>query len=219
MTRRTPSTTGVPKSPEARPAPASGGLIIPKAVGIGNTALQAIHKQFTTHPEVEKELVEMGVQDRPQPLVRAQELTSDNLGTDDGDRLRRLMAEQNSWLNYFSPILARTESRLLEVETQLKILESTIKKSMVEYNKTCTKDQRITDKEMELELNCNEMYREVLVECVRLKQYKIGMEAEMSIINRNIRVISRQVAVRGQDIDSHMLDQGVNNRWTPPGRR
>ena len=184
----------------------SGGLQVPAVLGIKMSDLEAIQSKFTTLGHVDQELKSMGIVGGKQPDFPLPELTAAALTTTSSTEYTEMYAKQLAWSNYLGPVLADVSSGLLEAENQMTLIEAKIKEVAKEQNKARAKEDRVSDVDIKNQVLNDPIYQEAMLEAQRLKQFKLKLEAMHEIAGRNLRLVSRQVTIRGQDIEAGLHD-------------
>lgn len=205
----------------ARLAGSGGGLNISASVGIANSKLQEIVNKFRTlgGPNgIEADMKSKGPAEFSKPGTAPMEITPEMLSTTNPNELTRALAENNAWLNYYSPMMATVEAGLAESENILKLVEAQIRKDMLATNKTMGKGEKFTAEEIDNEVLTNPTYQECLLEVQKMKQYRFQIEGYINIANRNVRTVSRQVTLRGQELEGSDREANVS-RAGGGGRR
>lgn len=208
--KREPTTAGSP--------PPAGGLHVPATLGISVTELEAIQRKFTTQATVEADLKAMGIEDPKQPAYALPELDAKLLTTLDSNEYTEMYTRQLAWSNYLTPILAKVLSGLVEAENQMVLIKAKIEETIREQNKLKTKEDRLNTDDIKNAVLNDPVYQEAMLESQSLKQYKLRLEAAHEIAGRNLKLLSRQVEIRRQDLDSQIAEGGIGNRFGQPHR-
>lgn len=214
---RTPVTAGVVQPPTPV---VTGGLTIPTSgdtlsMGISQSKLQALVDRFrTTHGVMEDLKVKLPSSPR-KPGFEPKEITKELLTTDDTTQWSQAFAETNAWLNYLSDLLADIEAGLVEATNLEKMVDAEIRKDMLDRNRVLGKADRFTQEEIDTEVMTNTIYRDCVIEVQRLKQFKTKVEGWINIANRNLRVVSRQVSIHGQEVEAGIRQGNIGR---PPLR-
>lgn len=187
----------------------SGGLQTPTSIGISMTELEQILVKFDTQGSVEADLKTMGLTEPPKPLFELPEITPEMLSTTDDREYTTVYAQQLSWQNYVSPILAKVTSGLLQAENQMKLVGARIKKRLREQNKLRTKEDKLKEDDIEVEVLNDPIYQEAMLEAQKLKQYKLSLETCHEIAGRNMRVISRQIEIRKLSVEEQQRENNL----------
>lgn len=190
-----------------------GGLRVPKTLGASAPEQQSLEDRWTTSTEVEAELAERGLPSLQRPAWDYPgPVTPEQLVTQDGEDYTRLFLHHLGWHNYLYPIVARVRSHLLQVENRKKLLERSIRKTERERNANRPKETRVTQEELK-ECHLDDgAYQELMLEEQKLRQQRLEYEGYLAVVAKNLDVISRQVTLRGQDIEQERLGGGLGTR-------
>ena len=180
----------------------TGGLQVPDIIGISMPDLESIQNKFTTLPDVDRELKSMGISGGNQPNFPLPELTAASLTTTNSDEYTLMYAQQLSWSNYLGPILADVSGGLVQAENQMTLIEAKITEVVKQQNKVRSKEDRVSADDIKIQVLNDPIYQEAMLEAQRLKQFKLKLEAMHEIAGRNLRLVSRQVEIRRQDIEA-----------------
>lgn len=190
MNTRQPSTTG--------------GLSLPTNVGMGQTAEQQVHAQWDTVGQVEAELAMRGFMPMDTPNYPCPVITEEALTTSDSKSYTTTYAQQLSWFNYSSQTLSRIVADLLGVQNEMTLIEARMRKGFR------LNGAKMTAQQMADEILLDPRYLELKHREQLLSQHKIELSAYTEGIERGLKVISRQVEIRKQEIEQ--------NRVNIPGR-
>lgn len=193
----------------ARQPAVAGGFVVDKSIGISQSKLQEIVNKFRTLSSIEVEMKLKGPGEFAKPSSAPMEITANMLATENSVELTRALAENNAWLNHYSPMMALIEAGFTENENILTLVEAQIRKDMLEANKTLGKGEKFTAEEIDAEVLTNPTYQDCLLEVQKMKQYRFQVEAWINIANRNIRVVSRQISLRGQELEGSNREANV----------
>lgn len=196
----------------AREPSNAGGFQAPGTLGIGVSDLEAISNKFQTESEVEAELVMLGIPEVKKPEHELPEITAASLTTTNSQEYTTMYAQQLAWANYLGPILAKVTSNLAQAENQMKLIKAKIEETASARNKLLQKQDRLKESEIENSVLNDVIYQEAMLEAQKYKQLKLRLEAAHEIAGRNLRIISRQVEIRRQEIDGALLEGGIPNR-------
>jgi hypothetical protein len=193
----------------ARQPAAAGGFVVDKSIGISQAKLEEIVTKFRTLAHVEADMRVKGPAEYSKPTFQPSEVTPETLATENPAEYTRIFAEQLAWLNYFSPMMGKVEAACTENENILKLVDAQIRKDMIAMNKTLTKGEKFSEPEIDAEVLTNPTYQDCLLEVQKMRQYRYQVDAWINISNRNIRVVSRQVSLRGQEIEGSNREANV----------
>ena len=190
----------------------AGGLTAPTSIGISMSELEEIQDRFNTQDRVEEDLKALGIHDASKPSSPLGEITAELLNTTDSRQYTEMYSNQLAWSNYLNPILARVSAGLLQFENQMKLIEAKIRETCREMNKTREKNEKLSADEISNEVLNDPTYQGSMLEAQKLKQYKLSLEAMAEVAGRNMKVVSRQVEIRRQDLE------GPGRQENMPGR-
>lgn len=184
--------------------PSTGGLSLPTNVGMGQSAEQQIHKEWDTLESVETKLAMEGFTPMSTPEFPCPQIDEHALTTADNTSYTTTYAHQLSWFNYAGQALARATAEILQVQNEMTRIEATMRRGFKLGGKKMSA-QEISD-----EILLDPRYTELKHREQILKQYKVELDAYYEGIERGLKVISRQVEIRKQEIEQ--------NRVNIPGR-
>lgn len=196
--------------------PVPGGLRVPKTVGIPQNTQENIHGRWTTSPLVEQAVAAAGLPyDETPPHAYPGTLTAEQLTTIDPGEYTALFTEHLAWYNYLVPIVARVKSHLLEVRNEKKDIDVHIRTEERRRNGMRAKQDKLTESEIADSVWSDPRYNDLVLAEQKLDQQKLEYEARLDCISRNLQVISRQVTLKGQELELNRLEGGMPSRKTP----
>lgn len=202
---------------------AHGGLRLDATVaGVGESEEEAIHNRWAVHPEVEDYLTNvLGLAPAKEPEYPCPELTVEQLTTPDSKVYTEVYAKVVGWLNFLREKKAEHEAYLLELEREMKDIETSTRETMRERSTSTTRGgtpkppnaQLMTDT-----INRNPRYMEL--SRLELKHSAIlkRLVARAESLENNRALLSRQIEIRKQDFESQGRG-GPSVRSPPPGMR
>jgi hypothetical protein len=201
--------------PTTNPPPTSnGGLIVPVGLGVARSKLREIINRFTTQEQVLADLANAGIHNPKQPEFQLPEVTVDAL-TGDSRSYTELFAKQLAWFNYLTQAYAVAKIALLEATNIVTLVENMIRDSLVEENKLLPKEQKMSAKELEAKILTHPDYIEALHELQIMTQYKIRLEAQVEVADRNMKVISREVEIKKIESEGAAREHNIGNMRRP----
>ena len=192
-----------------------GGLHITTGLGAPQSKLDAIVEKFATTAVIEEDLQKMGIQDQEKPAYALTPITADQLTTTDSRQYTTLYAHHLAWYNYLAPVLAKVKVGLLQSENTFDLLEAEIRNGIQEQNKLMLKEDKLGVKEVTTKVLTHPSYQEALLDVQRWKQYKIRLDTQVEIAERNMSVISRQVEIRRQEIEGGQRESNMPRNPQP----
>ena len=193
--------------------PVNGGLVLPRNIGIGKTIVERTGKLWNTLPDVEEHLRDLKVPDLTEPSVEPPNITAELLLTHDVKEYTVMFAAARVWYGYATRLLARTNAALLEATNQIANLEPELRKKLREQNRLLSKDQRLGTAEVDDEVALDTDLQDLKLTEQKLKQYKLELTAWHDDLDRQLKLVSRQVEVRREDY------AGGKNEANMPGRQ
>jgi len=184
--------------------PVTGGLSIPKNVGVGETEQQKIHSTWDTIDKVEAELGMDGFIPMTTPEFECPQVTEEELTTEDSKSYTQTFARQFAWFNYSSQVLARVTVRLLQVENEQAIIASKMRDGFKERIRNGA--PKMTVEEMKDQINLDPRYQELMLQAQIYQQKKTVLSAFAEGIERGLKVISRQVEIRKGEIEQSRVN-------------
>lgn len=192
--------------------PVNGGLSIPRNVGAGETLIRKTNEKWDTLTGVEEHLRELKIPDLKEPTVESPEVTAEHLLTPDSKEYTVMFANTRIWYGYAARLVARTNAELLEVVNQLSNLEAELRKKLRDQQKGAAKADRLSAEQIADEVTTDPDWQELKLREQKLKQYKLELAAWFDDLDRQLRLVSRQVEIRRED------NHGGRNEQNMPGR-
>lgn len=184
----------------------AGGLSIPSNLGVGETAEQSVHQEWTSLDEQEEKLAFEGFSPMSTPDFGCPQITEEILTTSDNKLYTTVYAQQLAWFNYASQNLSRSVAEILQVTNEMDIIEARMRKGFRERMRVGGKESKMTSEEMKDEILLNPRYTYLKLHHQQLSQYKIELAAYCDGIERGLKVISRQVEIRKMEIEQNRVN-------------
>jgi len=199
--------------------PVNGGLNLPKFVGSGESLIERTKKRWDTLEEVEQVLTHLKLPELKEPTVTAPEVTAEMLLTPDTKEYTVMFANVRIWYGYVNSLLARTKAALLEVENQLENLEAELRKKVRDHSKGAAKADRLTAEQVGDEVKTDPGWQDLKLREQKLQQNKLLVGAWFENLDRQLRVVSRQVEIRRDDNQGGRNEENMPSRGTFAGHR
>lgn len=168
-------------------------------IGVGEAEKAAIKSTWSTADTEHAKFGAAGFLPHAQPKSACPELTVDLLTTKSYSDYTQAYVELLSWFSYASEILARIESHVLELKNMRDILAAQTRRNS--RATAAPGEKRPTAQEQDDRLLLSVEYQEVLRELQRYEQARLLYKARVDGIETSLRVISRQVEIRRQEIE------------------
>jgi len=182
--------------------PQTGGLNLPKDVGLSEQATKNIEMQWDSHASVRDWLAQHGIHPLAEPQVMCPEVTPDMLLNPDPRSYAELFANLVQWQNYFDELLAEACACLLPIENEMEDIESAKRIHFRKMNEGKTKADRVTDDEVQDLILQDPRYRELKLSQQIFKQHKLFVETKVEQQGRKVRMVSRQVTIRQNELEA-----------------
>lgn len=180
-------------------------------IGAGEEKTTAIRQHWDTIAGVESEIAEKGLADHARPNEVCPELTAAILTGPDSKQYTEVYVLLNSWFSYMGELLAQVKARVVQYQNMQSILEAQTRKAAKEIA-TSAGVKKPSEAELNERLLLNPEYLEVTHELQKYQQAKIVLDAKVDNIERSLRLISRQVEIRRQDIEQQRTGAGLPGR-------
>jgi hypothetical protein len=192
--------------------PVNGGLVIESNVGAGETLLKKTQARWDTLDDVEAHLKALKLPELKEPTVAPPEVTAEHLLTPDTKEYTVMFANTRIWYGYATRLLARTNAALLEVGNQLGNLEAALRKKLRQGQRGAAKADKLSAEQIADEVTTDPDWQDLKLREQKLKQYKLEIAAWFDDLDRQLRLVSRQVEIRREDA------HGGRNEANMPGR-
>ena len=212
------------RTPDTGEPPGRGivarGLHLPDgALGVSASEQQAIRAKWNTLEEIEEELAGKGLvaMERP-PFEYPGAVTPDQLTTQNNQEYSTLYAQHLGWYNFVALTLARVKAMLLQINNEMDDIEVRIRKELKDQNKRLAKDERFNEKDISDSVSSDQRYKELTLEKQRFDQKKLEYDAYLDNMDRNLKVISRQVEIRRLEHEGGKIEGAMPFRGYQPIR-
>jgi hypothetical protein len=174
----------------------SPNLRLPVTVGIGETAKNNIVDHWNTIDQVELQLTQQGIVEKQKPAFACPEVDENLLTSTNHTEYSAIYSRLLAWYNYVTPTFARVKCRVLEFENMLDRIGATIRKELKGTNKLVVKTEKLSPDEIKDAILLDPNHAMVALELQRYQQQKIQLEAFLEILDRSLKVVSRQVEIK-----------------------
>lgn len=150
---------------------------------------------FHTYDEVLRERRALGLMDSAVPSL---ERPSDELSADiatDGAAITELFCANQAWAGFAGSELAKTNAQLVQVQNQVSVRQYNV---IAAYRRTAA--AQCSTEEAKAELWSDPEFCTLMLRQQRLTQLKLLLESDLARLRGNLAIVSRIVAVRGQDV-------------------
>lgn len=161
---------------------------------------EAIHKNWSTFPEVLQQLAQEGFGTLPPPSFGYPGyLDIDVVTSHDSRTITIKMAENIAWIAYTKQRLMYSKMILVETKNELSALELQAKRRLRETSGKQSKAP--TTAEIQEKARSNPRYEQLKIQQQKHEQLQEAYEADLDRFSKNYALLSRTVTLRGQDIE------------------
>jgi hypothetical protein len=177
--------------------PQTGGLNLPRDVGIPETETQSITQRWNTVKLIDARLEALGMHRNDEPDIECPPVTTEALVTTDIREYSTIFSAQLRWYNYVTRLVADVRAVILEVKNAMGDIERHKRKYFREMDEGKTKkDGKMTVQEMEDDIELDPAYRDLKLHAQQLEQTRIKLDAWGESLDRNLKTVSRQIENR-----------------------
>jgi hypothetical protein len=184
----------------------SGGLNLPKDVGVSETTANAITNAWATIERVNARMCAKGLDSNPEPTIECPVVTAEALLTPDIKEYTTVYAAQLRWYNYVVVLLADVRAILLEVENAMEDIASSKRLTFKAANAQLQKNDKMSEKEMADHIFQDPYYKNLNYQKQILEQERIKLDAKSDTLERNMKTVSRQIENRRTESNGGMRE-------------
>lgn len=178
------------------------GLNIPAgAAGISDTQQQNINQYWDNYGSLVASLQQMGFNPLTKPDGDFPHVTPADYANVEGDQYTQIMAMVDVWFVYAKDARSWIEARVIGLKEELKDTERELKRSMKSQYANVPKKDQPNETTIKEEAQSYWRCREIRKELSQLEGAKGIIEARIDGCERLSAGLSRQVTIRGQNID------------------
>ena len=189
------------------------GLQLPDVsqIGVGCSDVQDIESVWRTANHIENEIHEKGIVDTPSPRYECPEVDPERFSSSDGNEVTRIYLQFNGWFSYIAEILSKVTIYILEYENMIEHLEAHMRE---QFRQLTERGKKLTKEEVNDKIIVNPKHIELTRQLQQYKQYKIRLQARADALEKSVRMVSRQVEIRRQEIEfGHVNQPAPNPGW------
>ncbi len=190
------------------------GLHLPEgSLGPSLSQQHQIQQVWDTIGEVEKELAQRGlIPMNPPPFAYPGFITPDQLTQALNADYTTLYAQHLAWYNYTAQLLARVKAFLLGVANEMTDIETTIRKDLRDKNRELEREKKYSIDDIKDAVQLNDRYRSLAIRQQQFEQNKIEIDSHLDCMDRNLKVISRQVEIRRVEQEADRTESAMPHR-------
>jgi len=207
-----------------RTPPKGGGLSIPASLGMSPGEEKAATHRWSTLEHVVDSLNSWGFGDATQPSVECPAITPELLLTPDIQQHTVVFAGQLRWHNYAVTLDARIRGEMLQIKNEMEDIEAETRKRLRKENEGRGRGEKLTELGINDEVQTTPRYRELKIRLQELQQMKYELDARITELEQNLKVVSRQIELRKEEAQSGDREQNMPHAikrqgpWSPNRR-
>lgn len=203
---------------------AHGGLNLGGVItGVGESTAKKIEQEWESFPGVMKYLeTHLALVPQAEPEFSCPILKLEDLTTTDSKAYTEAYMQRVAWYGFYTEHKAKHDAIVLEIEAKMSVIETRIRRDMRKNSKRVTKDgssKAPPENEMQEAVDSDPHYLDLKKKLVTHKQTLKLLNARVENLDREIKLTSRQVEIRRQEIDNSRSPGTVRGNIPPPGMR
>lgn len=203
--------------------PQTGGLQLPKDIGVSEAEAATIASEWNTVPFVDAKLKAQGMHQNIEPEIAYIPVTADQLLAPDIKSYTVTFTTHLRWYNYVVRLQAEIRSELLQVNNQMKEIARKKRVDFRELNKTLAKADKMSATEMDDMIGGDPTYRNLGILRQELMQCDLKVSAWSVETENNRNTVSRQIENRkaegkGGGMETNMPARAAGTWNGRPGR-
>ena len=200
---------------------AHGGLNLGGVVtGVGESAAKKIEQEWDSFPGVMQYLeTQLALVPAAEPEFACPILKVEDLTTTDGKAYTEVYMQKVAWYGFYTEHKAKHDAIVLEIEAKMGVIETRIRRDMRKNHKVTTgKGEAKAPPEnlMQESVDSDPHYLDLKKKLVTHKQTLKLLNARVENLDREIKLMSRQVEIRRQELDNHRSPGAVRGNGPPP---
>ena len=209
--------------------PHTGGLHLPKDIGLSTDVTQTIENRWNTIGAVDDRLRSWGMHVNDLPNIECPVVTTEALVTTDIKEYTTIFSAQLRWYNYVTRLLAEVRAIILQVDNEMGDIAAAKRTHFRSLGEGKKKSERMSAQEMEDHILQDPYYRQLKLQHQELEQQRMKIDAWGDSLDRNLKTVSRQIENRKSESGFGQREGNTGNasagRWeqqhqrpfTPPG--
>jgi hypothetical protein len=190
------------------------GLSLPTLMGVGHTQEEDIHETWSTFDEMELQLARQGIEPVMQPECEVPRITARLLTDVDNREFSQIFANFGEWYGYVTNLYGRIQAKIVEIDNELHDLEVQNRKYMLDTWRASGGDKKDkpTIQEMSDFNDLHPRVRELKHEWQQWEQQRLILSPRKDQLYRDMKIISRQVEIRGQELERNRMGGNMPSR-------
>ncbi len=196
--------------PPRTPPQTMGGLHLPKKLGVAHSVAEVAHDTWSTFESVQEELAQRGLPPLPVPPYTYPGAITIAQLTTEGQDYSKTYVEHLAWYNYVAELVAAIRATLTQIENEMEDIASKMRED--ERAKAGKAPAVNAMKDL---IEQTPRYRELKIEAQRFDQKKRLTEGKLDTMDRNLKLLSRQVEIKRVEFEKHRVGEGMQTRGGP----
>ena len=200
---------------------AHGGLNLGGVItGVGESTAKKIEQEWDSFTGVMQYLeTNLALVPRNEPEFACPILKLEDLTTPDGKAYTEAYMQRVAWYGFYTEHKAKHDAIVLELEAKMTVIETRIRRDMRKNSKRVAKSGETKappENEMQESVDSDPHYLDLKKKLVTHRQTLKLLNARVENLDREIKLTSRQVEIRRQEIESGGRTPGVRGSGPPP---
>ena len=186
-------------------------------MGVGQSQEQVIHNTWSTFDKVELHLTRMGIEPLEKPACELPHITAHLLTDANNREFSQIYANFGEWFGFVASLYGRIQAKLVEIDNEMTDIVVHNRKEMLQAWKATggSKKEKPTIQEMSDYNDLHQRYRQLKLERQEYEQERLILLPRREQLKNDKEIISRQVTIRGQEIERHRLGGSMAGRRYP----
>ena len=198
-----------------------GGLHIPGSLGIGRSQEEQIHQSWSTFDEMELLLVRAyGIHPVEQPNCSVPRITASLLTDASNREFSQIYANFGEWYGFITALYGRVQAKIVEIDNEMSDLVVQNRQRLLDAWRQAggNKRDKPTVQQMSDYNDLQPRVRDLKFEHQKWEQQRLMLQPRKEQLYRDMKIISRQVEIRGQELERNRTGSNMpGRRHTPRG--
>jgi len=177
-------------------------LRLPQALGPGEMEEELITQSWNTFDDIELELTMMGFEPLEKPKHSRPQLTLEILATPNSREYTEIYLKVEAWHNFAFNTMARIKAIMIGLQNEQNDIARSIRKEAAAPDPQGAKKPKANKASIEDLIEDHPRYRELTFMMQQYDQKKIILQSHVDSLDRDLKMVSRQVEIRRQDLDN-----------------
>jgi len=189
------------------------GLNIDGSVGLGERLQEELHNVWDTFDDSELKLTQLGFPPVNKPGSARPHIEPGTLNRLNGAQLTEIFEQVGAWQDYATNLLSRFRGYLQQIDNEKKVLTARLRQGAIQAAMQ-SGEKKPPEKEIEQNVLLDPRYQELMQEEQKVEQQRFQMEGHVDSLNRQLKLVSRQVEIRRQELEASSGGRG----YSAPGK-